>query len=160
MANALSPSTNSPTIERRARGPLLPPVVDDAHSRPHWSAVSPIERLFDSQLITAREKTAAIRFRGLWDAAFASTLRAANWNAIHAGRYCGKPGTGRTERQADAIAQLTLIRRRLGTGCFSVVEGVVIEEWSWASLARRLKRCPRTAKSRAAAAIAALAAVA
>ena len=82
-----------------------------------------------------------------WDAAFASTLRAQDWNAIRAGRYCGKPAAARTERQADAIAQLTRIRRRLGTGCFSVLEMRVDLGIAVGELGRHLGRCPRTAKT-------------
>jgi hypothetical protein len=152
-------SQSSPTSERQARG-VVPPQVDDAHFRPHWRAVDPVERLFDSRLISAKEKAAAGRFRTTYDAAFSSTLKAHSWDGIRAGRHCGGSAPLHSERQADALDRLAQIRRQLGGGCFAVVEAVLILELPWAALGRRLKRCPRTARTRAAAAIAALAAVA
>jgi hypothetical protein len=154
-----APSFSSPTPERQARG-VVTPLVDETHFRPHWCAVDPVERLFEGRLISAKEKAAAGRFRTTYDAAFAGTLRAHSWDGVRAGKHCGKPAALRTERQSDAVASLAQIRRRVGVGCFSVLEMVLVSELSWAALARRLRRCPRTAKTRAAAAIAALAVVA
>ena len=142
------------------RGPLVPPRVDDAHFRLHWSAVDPVERLYDGRLISARERAAAGRFRATYDAAFSSTLRAQNWNGIRAGRHCGRPAALHSARQSDALAWLAQIRRQLGAGCFAVLEFLLILELPFAEIGRRIRRCPRTAKARAAAALAALAAVA
>jgi Domain of unknown function (DUF6456) len=156
-----SPSTRStPTAERQMRGPLVPPRVDDAHFRPHWSAVDPVERLFDGRLISVQEKAAASRFRATYDLAFSSTLRAHSWDGIRASRHCGRPAPLHSERQADALDRLAQIRRQLGAGCFAVLEFLLIMELPFAEIGRRLRRCPRTAKTRAAAALAALAAVA
>lgn len=158
MAVASSPlSFSSPTPERQARG-VVPPRVDDAHFRPHWSAVDPVERLFEGRLISASEKAAAGRFRTTYDAAFSSTLRAQSWDGIRASRHHGAGSAPlHSERQADALDRLARIRRQLGGGCFAVVEAVLILELPWAEIGRKLRRCPRTAKSRAAAALAALA---
>lgn len=157
MAVASSPpSFSSPTLERQARG-VVPPRVDDAHFRPHWSAVDPVERLFEGRLISAKEKAAAGRFRLTYDAAFTGTIKAHSWDGVRAGKHCRRSAPLQSERQADALDRLARIKRQLGTGCFAVVEAVLILELPWAEIGRRLRRCPRTAKSRAAAAIAALA---
>jgi hypothetical protein len=160
VASALSPTISSPTPERLARGPLLPPRVDDTQFRLHWSAVDPVERLFEGRLISAREKAAAGRFRATYDAAFVDTLRAHSWDGVRSRRHCGGSAPLRSERQADALASLAQIRRQLGSGCFAVIEAVLILELPWTEIGRRLRRCPRTAKTRCAAAIAALAAIA
>lgn len=160
MANALPPSAfSSPTPERQAWG-VVPPQLDDAHFRPHWSAVDPVERLFDGRLISASEKAAAGRFRLTYDAAFSSTLKAHSWDGAHAGKHCRRPAPLHSERQADALDRLARIRKQLGSGCFAMVEMVLIAELPFAEIGRRMRRCPRTARTRAAAAIAALAAVA
>jgi hypothetical protein len=61
------------------------------------------------------------------------------------------------EAQADALARLRSIAQKLG-GLYVLVEWTVIEEESWCAIARRLGVDPRTAKTWAMAAIAALAA--
>jgi hypothetical protein len=159
VANALSPSFSSPTPERQARG-VVPPRVDTQFFRPHWSAVDPVERLFEGRLIGASEKAAAARFRTTYDRAFSGTLKAHSWDGIRAGRHCAGSAPLHFERQADALDRLARIRKQLGSGCFAVIEAVLILELPFAEIGRRLRRCPRTAKTRAAAAIAALAAVA
>jgi hypothetical protein len=149
----------SPTIERQMHGPLTPPLVDDTQSRRFWAVVDPVERLFDTRLITVREKAAANRFRAAWDAAFSGTLKAHDWSAVYAGKNCGRPAGLLNERRTDALAWLGRIRKQLGSGCFTLLEAVLVSEICWAELGRRMRRCPRTARTRAAAALAALAAL-
>ena len=111
-------------------------------------------------MISASEKAAAARFRTTYDGAFSGTLRAHSWDGVRAGNIAGGSAPLHSERQADALDRLARIRKQLGGGCFAVIEAVLILELPFAEIGRRLRRCPRTAKTRAAAAIAALAAVA
>lgn len=97
MSNAptSAAATASPTRERRARGNLAPPRIDDAHFRQCWVAVDPIERLLAAGLITPAEKRAADRFRTTWDAACKSALSAQRWDGVTLDRHCRRPARRR-----------------------------------------------------------------
>jgi hypothetical protein len=152
-------ASNTPTPERRARGPLAPPRVDRAHFRQCWAAVDPLDRMLAAGLITLRQRRAAIAFRATWDAAFRGSVKVQDWNAVRPGRQCGKSAPMMTERQADSLARLKQIRDRLDAALYLLLEWCLIEELRWSTIGNRLAIDHRTARSWCAAAISALAAL-
>jgi hypothetical protein len=147
----------APTAERRRHGRLIPPSVDEAHFRPGWSVVDPLDRLLAQGAINRAEHHAGKRFRGLYVRAHAGGPQTQNWNAIRHGPHSRPQAPEPSQRRLDALRRLAALSAALG-GLYPVVVWAVVDELCWAEIARRLGIDGKTARIWAAASLSALAA--
>ena len=157
----MSIASTSPTVERRQHGAIAPPQIDDRAFRPYFRARDPVEKLCLCGAITPHELQAAVTFRALHERANAGPggLRAADMEAVRAGKHCGRALPEITGRQLDALARLDQIRKALGWRRFRLLTAVIVDETPWVRLGKRLRVDMRTAKKRIVAALSALAAL-
>ena len=67
--------SNAPTADRRQRGALAPPQIDDRAFKPFWRVCDRVERACIAGLITPQELRPALAFCALHERAHASPAR-------------------------------------------------------------------------------------
>jgi hypothetical protein len=151
------PSSTAPNEHYRKRHLLDPPKIDSEAFRPHFRRISPADLLLRSQAINFYQWQRAGQFRDLYEHAHQRELQSIVWDKVRVD-YPQPDKSVPTEKQLSALESLARIGEKLGGKVFAILVAVVIDEIPWAALAKKLRVCPRTARTKAAAAIAALAA--
>jgi hypothetical protein len=156
MPPAAIPS-NAPSIEFRRHHRVEAPAVDQREYRPGWRIKSPLDGLLAAKLITPRQWRAAVAFRAAYERAMKGAVQVGRWGAVYVDSGCrGSPAAEISERQADALDLVRRVEVVLGS-LYTLLVWLVIDDFCWAEIGRRLDVDRRTAKTWCAAAVAALA---
>jgi hypothetical protein len=155
MSAAAIPS-NSPSTFYRAHHQVEAPAVDQWEYRPGWRVKTGLDGLLAAGLINGREYRLATEFRRLYEMAHRGAMGGSTWEKVFTDRHCRRPQLERSESEIDALARVRRIEHALGA-LFPLLKMCVVDELTWCEIGRRLAVDARTAKTWAAAAIAALA---
>lgn len=132
--------TNAPTRELRQHHDVEAPRVDERAFRQGWIIRTRLDQLLNDERITRGEYQSATEFRAAWISA--RELRGPEGGMIRV--------AGARDRDAATIARLEAARRvrvvehSLGRLAFALVTACVIEDLSWASIAKYCHRNPET----------------
>ena len=149
--------TNSPSTFYRAHHQVEPPAVDQREYRPGWRVKTGLDGLLEKGLITPRQYRIALGFRAAYERAMKGAVRVGSWGAVYVDSGCrGSPAVEIGERQADALDLVRRVEVVLGS-LYTLLVWLVVDDFCWAEIGRRLDVDRRTAKTWCAAAVAALA---
>ena len=156
MSAAVIPS-NAPSIEYRRHHQVEAPAVDQREYRPGWRVKTSLDGLLAAGAITPRQYRIALDFRAAHERAMRGAVRVSRWGAVYVDSGCrGSPAAEISERQADALDLVRRVEVVLGS-LYTLLVWLVVDEFCWTEIGRRLSVDRRTAKTWCAGAVAALA---
>jgi hypothetical protein len=146
--------SNAPTQSYRQHHDITAPQIDAATFRPGWLVRTRLWSLFDNGRIDHAALDAALAWRR-W-AEVISPTKVQSWE-VRVDTPAG-PGGGAMAHRIDAAGRLRSAAAALGKLRIAILEACVLKDHSWLELGRLLRVSDKTARDRAAEAIAALAA--
>lgn len=143
--------TNAPTRELRRHHDVDEPRVDERAFRQGWIVRTRLDQLLALEAISAGDWQAAIEFRAAW---IAARELAAREPIRVAG---GQDRDAATIARLEAARKVRIVETAIGRLATALVTACVIEDLSWASIAKYCHRDPHTVRAWTILAIVALA---